>query len=127
MEAARAAYLASTTARSRAQPIGRRLASIMICARLRVAGAGVFPTFDELRAWLGRSEDSHTLRACLGSLVVRGLLERDGTTWRITEEGWRPGSDPAPSGAAVAGPSETGSDPARSVAAAGRARNQVPA
>lgn len=89
MAAARMAYVARTTVRSRKLPIGRRLAAIMICARMRVANDGTFPSHDDLRAWLGHDHDSHLLRSCLGSLAVRGLIERDGTTWRITDEGWQ--------------------------------------
>jgi hypothetical protein len=63
--------------------------SIMICARLQVAGSGRFPSEADIRAWLGRDIDRYDLRGSLGSLVVRGLIVKDGDTYQITDEGWK--------------------------------------
>ncbi len=89
LEMARDAYLSKTRARSLAQPMGKRMQSIMICARLQVAGSGRFPSEADIRAWLGRDIDRYDLRGSLGSLVVRGLIVKDGDTYQITDEGWK--------------------------------------
>lgn len=89
MEAARDAYLSSTRARSVARPLGKRMQAIMVCARLRVAGSGKFPSDAEIIAWVGRDIDGYDLKGSLGSLVIRGLIVKDGNTYRITDEGWK--------------------------------------
>jgi hypothetical protein len=62
-----------------------------VCGRLSEAddGESLSATIADIEARMADPPSRPTLKRWLRDVESRGLIERAGTGWRVTEEGWR--------------------------------------